>query len=471
MPTALADVGGAPRGGSWGADGTILFTPQGAGTVHKVAETGGEVENLTALDRGREENAHYWPYILPGGDRFLFFARSTTSANSGIYLARLDGSTPPVRLVGSMSSSIYAPPLGRYPGHLVWVRDGSLLAQPLDLDAEQLTGTAAVIATSVRVEQAQRGLLASVSDNGALAWAAAQAEDFVVRWYNRQGLITEGIEIEPGFIQNLRLSPDDSQLLFALPEAGTSDIWLHDFETGTTRPVVAGPGFEESPTWTSAGDRVLYTDTAERLMAADPDGVAEERVLVELEASSFSLASPDDAFLLYVAPHPEGGGLAPAVVPMEDPGDPKFLTEGATPNNASLRFSPDGNWLLLASARSGEAELYAARWIVDGDDVRLGETWTQISDGFRFGGLRWTTSGEIIYVSADNFVVAVPVTQTGDGLELGRQQRLFPVQTPEFGFMDIASDGQRFVIRNAPYAEGQTLRVLTNWHSRLPAGR
>ena len=81
------------------------------------------------------------------------------------------------------------------------------------------------------------------------------------------------------------------------------------------------------------------------------------------------------------------------------------------------------------------------------------------------------SSGEIIYLTADNYVVAVPVAQVDGGLELGREQRLFPIHAPSFGFMDIALDGQSFVITTAPYAEGQTLRVLTNWHSRLQVGR
>ena len=59
----------------------------------------------------------------------------------------------------------------------------------------------------------------------------------------------------------------------------------------------------------------------------------------------------------------------------------------------------------------------------------------------------------------------------GDGLDRGREERLFPVQVGTFGFMDIAPDGQSFVITTSPYADGQTIRVLTNWHSRLPAGR
>ena len=66
--------------------------------------------------------------------------------------------------------------------------------------------------------------------------------------------------------------------------------------------------------------------------------------------------------------------------------------------------------------------------------------------------------------------MAVPVAQVDGGLELGREQRLFPIHEPSFGFMDIAADGQSFVITTAPYAEGQTVRVSVQIDSGLDVG-
>jgi len=471
LPETIAEAENG-RGGSWGADGIILFTPRSAGTVARVAASGGEVVNVTNFDDRRGENAHYWPYILPGAERFLYFARSESSENSGIYLARIDGASPPVRVVASMSSGIYAPPHDGRPGYLLWVRDTNLLAQQLDPATGELEGSAAVIATDVRVEDAQRGLLASVSDSGVLAWAIARAADNVADWYDRQGLVTGRLDIEPGAIQQVALSEDGNRLLFSRPMQGTSDIFLHDVAAGTTRAVVAAPGFEELPVWSSDGTRFLYADTVSRVVLADPDGIAEERVIVgeDIDAGGGFLPSPDDKYLLLQARHPDGP-RALAAVSMEDPGDPVFLAPPATPPDFPSDFSPDGRWLLLSSARSGEVELYATRWIVEGDQPRLGEPWVQVSSGTNgAAAARWTTGGEIIYIGADNRVVAVPVTQSGNGLDLGRERRLFPVSQVNTGFMDVSSDGQRFVVTGAPYAERQPLRILTNWYARLPAG-
>src|SRR6185437_1567905 len=98
LPEVIADAPSG-RGGTWSEDDTIVFTPVGGGAISRVSAHGGAVTPLTKLDLTRGESAHYWPVFLPGGTQYLYFARSSVTDNSGIYLARLDGSTPAVRLV------------------------------------------------------------------------------------------------------------------------------------------------------------------------------------------------------------------------------------------------------------------------------------------------------------------------------------------------------------------------------------
>ncbi len=127
------DIAEAPagRGGSWSEDGVIIFTPNGGGTIFKVAATGGKATPVTKLDDSRGENAHYWPVFLPGGKSYLYFVRSTRVENGGIYLGRLDGSTPAVRLVSSLSSGVAAVrPSTRRTEPLVGARRRSSRAAP-----------------------------------------------------------------------------------------------------------------------------------------------------------------------------------------------------------------------------------------------------------------------------------------------------------------------------------------------------
>ena len=115
LPQVIADVPNA-RGGSWGDDDVILFAPAGGGVICAGARARRHAEAVTRLDTSRGENAHYWPVILPGGRKFLYFVRSIRPENNGIYVAAIDGCGA-TRLVSSLSSGIYAPPLAGRPGY------------------------------------------------------------------------------------------------------------------------------------------------------------------------------------------------------------------------------------------------------------------------------------------------------------------------------------------------------------------
>jgi serine/threonine-protein kinase len=73
----------APRGGSWGEDGSIITTLSVPGALSRIPETGGPPVAVTDLDRDRGEVTHRWPQILPGGKAILFTAHTTTGAYDG----------------------------------------------------------------------------------------------------------------------------------------------------------------------------------------------------------------------------------------------------------------------------------------------------------------------------------------------------------------------------------------------------
>ena len=65
----LADAP-SPTGGTWGADGTILFGPSVASIIKRVPASGGAVEAATELAPG--DTSHYAPWLLPDGRTFVF---------------------------------------------------------------------------------------------------------------------------------------------------------------------------------------------------------------------------------------------------------------------------------------------------------------------------------------------------------------------------------------------------------------
>ncbi len=91
-PQALVTLSRPFRGGSWSADGTILFPQQTAGPLWRVSAAGGEPVEVTRLDPPRQ-SSHRFPHVLPDGRQFLFYATGTPEA-AGIYLGSLDGGAP-----------------------------------------------------------------------------------------------------------------------------------------------------------------------------------------------------------------------------------------------------------------------------------------------------------------------------------------------------------------------------------------
>ena len=69
----LAPVLSVGGGATWNADGVIVFAPsQSNYPLSRVSATGGAVTAATTL--GAQQTGHSWPYFLPDGRRFLFYA-------------------------------------------------------------------------------------------------------------------------------------------------------------------------------------------------------------------------------------------------------------------------------------------------------------------------------------------------------------------------------------------------------------
>jgi hypothetical protein len=97
-----------------------------------VPQAGGAATPLTALDAARHESYLARPWFLPDGRHFIFFAGSSVPEDNGIYLATLE-SKDRKRLVAARQGGAYSPPsTGSEKGHLLFLRDSTLMAQPLD---------------------------------------------------------------------------------------------------------------------------------------------------------------------------------------------------------------------------------------------------------------------------------------------------------------------------------------------------
>ena len=97
---------------------------------------------------GPQHYAHFLPFFLADGRRFVFTAGGAPDAQ-GVYLGSLDGNAP-TRLTPDASQAVYLP---AWPGDasggdgwLLWARASTLVAQRLDLDRQMLAGDPVTLA-------------------------------------------------------------------------------------------------------------------------------------------------------------------------------------------------------------------------------------------------------------------------------------------------------------------------------------
>ena len=128
QPLAEAPIG---QGGTWSRDGVILFSPFPPLAVFRVSAAGGDVTPQTHVVPPQQ--GHNSPHFLPDGRHFLYFVRGGPEVR-GIYVGQIDEPSTR-RLRDADSAAVYA-----RPGHLLFVRDGTIFAQPFDLDRLQFTG-------------------------------------------------------------------------------------------------------------------------------------------------------------------------------------------------------------------------------------------------------------------------------------------------------------------------------------------
>ena len=147
-------------GGAWLEDGTVVFGMLRSGLL-RVSSSGGTPSPVTHLLAAEGDRDHLFPQALPGR-RFLYLAQHEERENNIIYAASLDHPDQRVKVLASGYGAIYAP------GHLLFMRGGTLMAQDFDGTAMRLSGEPEPLANVFT------GLIpitnASVSGNGVLLY-------------------------------------------------------------------------------------------------------------------------------------------------------------------------------------------------------------------------------------------------------------------------------------------------------------
>ena len=467
----VAELPAFPRLGTWRSNGDLLLYAIGTSNTYELHMADGSLKKGPAFANLR------WPQFLPGSDRLVYV--SGNEALQEIHAVVTDytgGKQTPLMQTASVVH--YAPPLSPAgPGYLLFIRGGSLLAQPFDAERVKLAGEPSPIAQNVVYYGSNLTACFSVSTNGVLAYQT----NFPVselNWYDRSGNAVGQAGRPSTHWGQVRASRDGQRVAATVwsPENGVTGIWIFDSKGKDSRRLTFPPEIDRRPVWSPDGTRLasgrssLVGHSELAILNADGSGAAEE----------FVNKTPDMPF--------------PAALPTDWSWDSRFIAvdDGVGEEHHTVwigdtathiiapflkndfpqwgaAFSRDGKRIAFVSLESGRPEVYVQAFESKPSPHVVGGR-RQVSRG---GGwlVRWRADDhELFYVGLDNSLYAVQPTGP---LEFGEPKALFRIPgalqydtTRDFQF-DVSPDGQRFIMSTTGSAPPPPFTVIENWQEKL----
>jgi serine/threonine protein kinase len=453
-------------GGSWNRDGVIIFG-QSPGAIMRVSANGGPATPLTVLDPSRNEVQHVLPSFLPDGRHFIYLRGSSQPENSGVYIGSLDSKPEQQdskQLLATPHGPEYVPSSDPQRGQLLFLRDGTLMAQAFDSGRMELSGEPATVAEQVGTFRDYGFFSASAS--GALAYRTAAGETSQLTWLDPQGkaLDTAG---EPGNYYTVALSPDGTRAAVTRFDQN-SVLWLVDLSRRTSTRFTFDSPYSGYAVWSPDGSHLIYSSFknsgSDDLYRKAANGATDEEPLLKSDENKIPTSwSRDGRFLLYQALDPNTGKFSLWALPLE--GDKKpFLFLRTAFNDSQGQFSPDGRLVAYDSDESGRDEIYVRTFSPDSSAAASdsGGKWLISTGGG--GQPRWSGDGKELYYQAPYGKLMAVGIATNPVFRAGLPKALF--QAPS-RYWDITPDGKRFLFA-VPTEQGQVpFTVLLNWQAEL----
>jgi serine/threonine protein kinase/Tol biopolymer transport system component len=439
-----------PVGASWGDDGNIVAALTRNSALASIPSTGGPVRTITELKEHRNEVTHRWPQVLPGARGVLF---SSHTYNRDFDDANIDVQSLSTGERKTLVKGGYHP---RYvsSGHLLFVRQDTLFAAPMDLARLELTGPATPVADEVINNSSIGFAQVDVSPAGIVVYAHGKPKQTLV-WVemgNRiQPLRSATAQYEG--TSAVRFSPTGKQLALTLIDRGNADLWIYELGRETMTRLTFTPGLDNHAVWTPDGKHIAFTSSRHGgppnvyWMRSDGAGAAVRLTDSKDIHVPFSF-SPNGKQLVFSVVKPQTDADI-WMLPLERPDsdDPKAGRPEpvlATPAWEYVpMISPDGRWLAYGSDESGTMQVYVRPL------GRARGKW-QISLG---GGAdpRWSNTRPELFFVSDEGIMVVRYQIVGEAFKASKP--MLWAANKDLASLDLAPDGKRFAVVRDEQAE------------------
>ncbi len=471
-PTQIlcSDVGYG-NGGTWSREGVILFGTDN-GTLKRVPAEGGACTDVIKSEPRKLDTS--MPMFLPDGVHFLYLKGTDAPETSGIFVATLDDPQGRRLLADLSSVEFVADSPTSSTGHVLFVRDGNLVAQSFDAGSLQLSGQPFIVAESVGFTSTRPQIAASASAVGTIAFVANGYPVRQLIWYDRTGKETGRAAMTGALGGAVSLAPDGRSVGFVRADGQTpAETRLLDIERNQDSRLVATAG---PVVWSPDSRRVAYAgvvDGTPGLYVRAASGGSPE-ILFRYGDNRLTPSdwSRDGRYIIYTDSDQKTRGDV-WLLPLSTPRTPVPLIRSIV-NESQGALSSDGKWLAYFSSEASPAGVFLRG--VNKDMLVSDAPLTVSTTGAQEP--RWRADGkELFYLeripsSRRYKLIAVAINEALDN-PLGTARTLFEFAAlgniPESNsfLYSPSADGQRFLV-NAHATDSQSsLDVLINWPASL----
>jgi eukaryotic-like serine/threonine-protein kinase len=394
----------AGRGGAWGNNGVIVFTPDYRSGLSQVSENGGHSSALTKLGK---DGSHRNPNFLPDGKHFLYcavpdFDNDLSSKKSSVRIGSLGGGEDRQLLP-------YASNVAYVDGWLLSIRDRNLVAQKFDAAKMSLQGKPVAIAQNI--EWYLGRWLGTFSAGGdTLVYRRALDP-------KRQLLLLDpgtGTTQSIGDLADYAfpaVSPDGRKIIVNRgdPAVQASDLWMMDAAGGNPVRLTfqAAGTVDDTALFSPDGQRIALVSTDEKgYLAAwiQPVGGGAKEMLRPETDGDFTSVTDWYGNAILMTPQRAAHGRDIELVRLDGKREPVSLKHGVA-NERSACISPNGKWMAYGSDESGREEIYVT------DFPAVNAKWQVSTTG---GSLpRWSADGGKLYYLTGNKIVSAAVHEAG----------------------------------------------------------
>jgi len=450
------------RGGSWGIDGNIIFTPAHREGLWRISASGKGMERLTIPDPNQGERGHFWPQILPGGKAVLFTVYRGGQGHTIEVYSLETGQRHKLFKGGTYAR--YVPT-----GHIVYARKNTLYAVQFDVEQLNVVGSFVPVVPDVKTTGGEElSAQFAIARDGTLAYIplVTRSTELTPVWVDRNGQVEPLPAATLGNYYSVTISPDGTQLAFGI----RADVWIYDLTRNTLIPLTSD-GISGFPIWTPDGNWVVFRSYQAgkfQLFRQNVTGSGEPELIAAFEGilGRATCCSPDGKELLvtrydYDPNHPRWNNDI-WVVLLEQ--NEKYHLRPFIQRNHNQRqgvWSPDGRWIAYSSDESGRWEVYVETHTGPGQKVMISTE----------GGWQpaWSRDGkELFYRWGGKMIAATFETEPDFRVtqfeELFEGRYLCNIVTRSY---DVAPDGRFLMIQKPQEPTPLGINVVVNWFEEL----